>query len=97
MRKKICHHYYDTAARSEIARRSKDTADRMKERMREAKEEVETEQQNKLDISSGKLSSELTIIISQCLCSSFRVKLVTKLKQIGDLTTQQVADISFES
>lgn len=97
MRKKICHHYYNTAARSEIARRSKDTADRMKERMREAKEEVETEQQNKLDISSGKLSSELTIIISQCLCSSFRAKLVTKLKQIGDLTTQQVADISFES
>ena len=41
------------AARTEIARRSKDTADRMKERMREAKDEVETEQQNKLDISSG--------------------------------------------
>ena len=58
----------NTAARSEIARRSKDTADRMKERMREAKEEVETEQQNKLDISSGKLSSELTIIKSGCFC-----------------------------
>ena len=43
-----------TAARTEIARRSKDTADRMKERMKEAKEEVESEQQNKLDISSGK-------------------------------------------
>ena len=40
----------------------------MKERMREAKEEVETEQQNKLDISSGKLSSELTIIESGCFC-----------------------------
>lgn len=87
----------NTAARSEIARRSKDTADRMKERMREAKEEVETEQQNKLDISSGKLSSELTIIKSRCLCWSFRVKLVTKPKQIGDLTTKQAADISSEN
>lgn len=44
---------HSSAARSEIARRSKDTADRMKEKMREAKEEVESEQLNKLDISSG--------------------------------------------
>ena len=43
---------HSSAARSEIARRSKDTADRMKEKMREAKEEVESEQLNKLDISS---------------------------------------------
>jgi len=46
---------HSSAARSEIARRSKDTADRMKEKMREAKEEVESEQLNKLDISSGNL------------------------------------------
>jgi len=46
---------HSLAARSEIARRSKDTADRMKEKMREAKEEVESEQLNKLDISSGNL------------------------------------------
>ena len=51
---KTCHSH-SSAARSEIARRSKDTADRMKEKMREAKEEVESEQLNKLDISSGNL------------------------------------------
>ena len=36
-----------------MARKSKDIAERMKDRMRGAKEEVELEQQNKLDISSG--------------------------------------------
>ena len=49
---KTCQSHF-SAARSEIARRSKDTADRMKDKMREAKEEVESEQLNKLDISSG--------------------------------------------
>ena len=51
---KTCQSHF-SAARSEIARRSKDTADRMKDKMREAKEEVESEQLNKLDISSGNL------------------------------------------
>ncbi|CAH3119269.1 dynein regulatory complex protein 12-like [Pocillopora verrucosa] len=71
----------ELAARSEIARRSKDTADRMKERMREAKEEVETEQQNKLDISSDLTRQYKTMQSEMALRIHMLEQTVNKLRE----------------
>jgi len=42
----------ELAARTELSRRSRDASEKMKEKMMAAKDEVDKEQQNKLDISS---------------------------------------------
>ncbi|KAK3724333.1 hypothetical protein QZH41_010848, partial [Actinostola sp. cb2023] len=70
----------ELASRSEVTRRAKDTASRMKERMIEAKEAVEVEQQNKLDISSDLTRQYKTMQSEMALRIHMLEQTVTKLR-----------------
>ncbi|XP_032229085.2 coiled-coil domain-containing protein 153 [Nematostella vectensis] len=70
----------ELATRTELTRRARDTAERMKGKMLEAKEEVGTEQQNKLDISSDLTRQYKTMQSEMALRIHMLEQTVTKLR-----------------
>lgn len=76
--------------RTEIARRSKDVADRMKDKMRSAKEEVEVEQQRKLDISSDLTRQYKTMQSEMALRIHMLEQTVSKLRDSLSIAEEEL-------